>query len=1091
MPARARGRRLPLRARVLLLAALLCASASVPHAWAQGDGDVDVAPPDPRASSAGQRLSTIEVRTLGGLWREEFPVTRVRAGEPITPELSRRAMRELLATGKVADVKSSLEAGPGGAVLVLEVVPRRLVAGVVYGGSPLAVETLEGALGLRRGQEVTAFSLEAGARTLERTLADQGFPGARVRIAAEDTDDPLKVLLRVDVTAGAPRLVERRRFEVWPTPIHPDLGDNLRSYRVDRGAVQSEQALTAADSELEARLKEAGWYEALVSHRVASDGALVVRVQAGPKYRIRFEGVHTFDRERLVEALELEEREDFAPDVLAAAVRRYYADRGFLDADVQAARVGGAEASASELVFRVREQRQVQVVRRLYPCLTGSRRPQEIGAEVDGVLGEELPASGVIETVDARVLDDALAPLSRESRVAPQRLNPWQTYTKEAYGSAARHIEELLRAEGHLSARVGPLTVVRRTCDPRTQPNVCVPIGPRRIPRVSCDAPEEGAFGKEVTETCVPDASRGIRCEPDAVVVMPVHAGPRAVLYDVSFEGNQALTEAELLEESGLEVGEAASTTAIEGARRKLLDRYAEDAFAFAEVDAELELSPDRTRAHVRFSISERDPVRISQIVVTGARRTRESLIRKRFALAPGELYTRSAARRTQEQVETLGVFTSVAVGLEDPNVPAKEKVVVVTVTERMPQYVDVKGGFSTGEGFRVGFEYGHRNLGGDAIQLVVRAQLGLRPPEFIFEEDVRRKYQALSFEELLERRNTLTVTFPDVGLGPLFRLALELLDVRDNARDFGLTKDAGFARLIYRPERQFWSQLGASVERNSASIFGSEGKNALEEYVRDNPRFANRVRVPEGTSTAFSQSLSFSWDRRNQALDATSGTFLHVGLEHVTAIPVDRTQGSCNDRAESVFAAACSELLRFTNRVAAYLPLNPRGLSIAASFQWGYIQHLTATSRTYPDRLFFMGGVDTIRGYLQDSLVPQDLADAVLDPASGLDIRAVVLRGGDVFLNPRLELRVPLSGSMSTAIFLDSGNVWSDPANIDPTRLRYAAGTGLRVATPVGPLVFDYGFNLGSLADAVRGTRSQGRFWEDIGAFHFSIGLF
>src|SRR5690606_7506742 len=233
-----------------------------------------------------------------------------------------------------------------------------------------------------------------------------------------------------------------------------------------------------------------------------------------------------------------------------------------------------------------------------------------------------------------------------------------------------------------------------------------------------------------------------------------------------------------------------------------------------------------------------------------------------------------------------------------------------------------------------------------------------------------------------------------------------------------------------------------------------------------NNPRFANVVRVPEGTSTAFSQSVSLTWDRRNQALDATSGTFFHAGVEHVTAIPVNRREGVCNERSSSVFASTCSELLRFTNRLAAYLPLNDKGLSIAASFQWGYIQHLTANSRTYPDRLFFMGGVDTIRGYLQDSLVPQALADAVLDPDAGLDLRAVVLRGGDVFVNPRLELRVPLSGSMSTALFLDSGNVWSDPENIDPTRLRYAVGTGLRVGTPVGPLVFDYGFNLGSLAD-------------------------
>jgi outer membrane protein insertion porin family len=37
----------------------------------------------------------------------------------------------------------------------------------------------------------------------------------------------------------------------------------------------------------------------------------------------------------------------------------------------------------------------------------------------------------------------------------------------------------------------------------------------------------------------------------------------------------------------------------------------------------------------------------------------------------------------------------------------------------------------------------------------------------------------------------------------------------------------------------------------------------------------------------------------------------------------------------------------------------------------------------------------------------------------------------------------------------------------------------GLRVNTPVGPLALDYGVNL------------DPRYYEDFGAFHFSIGLF
>jgi outer membrane translocation and assembly module TamA len=83
------------------------------------------------------------------------------------------------------------------------------------------------------------------------------------------------------------------------------------------------------------------------------------------------------------------------------------------------------------------------------------------------------------------------------------------------------------------------------------------------------------------------------------------------------------------------------------------------------------------------------------------------------------------------------------------------------------------------------------------------------------------------------------------------------------------------------------------------------------------------------------------------------------------------------------------------------------------------------------------------------------------------------------------------LSGSVQTALFLDTGNVWTDPDKIDPLKLRYAAGSGLRIATPVGPLVFDYGFNLERVLDELDPGRPRKRFWEDLGAFHFSIGLF
>ncbi len=199
---------------------------------------------------------------------------------------------------------------------------------------------------------------------------------------------------------------------------------------------------------------------------------------------------------------------------------------------------------------------------------------------------------------------------------------------------------------------------------------------------------------------------------------------------------------------------------------------------------------------------------------------------------------------------------------------------------------------------------------------------------------------------------------------------------------------------------------------------------------------------------------------------------------------------------------------MRYTNRVAGYVRLSKKGLALAASFRWGLNQQLTSGSQTYPDRLFFMGGVDTLRGFAQDSLVPEDIAQLILHPpdprvpslfagsayipAPPLTIDQVLIRGGDIFVNPRLELRVPLTDTVQTALFVDAGNLWADPQEISQNfRLRYAAGTGIRIGTPIGPLVFDYGFNVERVLDALFPGRVDQRYWESIGAFHFSIGLF
>ena len=107
---------------------------------------------------------------------------------------------------------------------------------------------------------------------------------------------------------------------------------------------------------------------------------------------------------------------------------------------------------------------------------------------------------------------------------------------------------------------------------------------------------------------------------------------------------------------------------------------------------------------------------------------------------------------------------------------------------------------------------------------------------------------------------------------------------------------------------------------------------------------------------------------------------------------------------------------------------------------------------------------------------MPQDVADQI---PTTLSIDDVAIRGGDLSINPRAELRLPVTDAVAFGIFLDTANLWVDPASFDPLSLRYGGGAGVRISTPVGPLALDYGVNL------------DRRPWEDFGALHFSVGLY
>ena len=1098
-----------------------------------------LAPPVDLSGLVGEPITRVNVILEGNVWKDlNAPAVHdVTPGEPLTPEAARRALAELLRTGQFARARATAASEAGGAALVLYAAPRKLVMRLELDlhGARLDRDDLTRETNLTEGGEIVGADIHEMKSRVARYLATHGYPSAQIDLQLRTTDDPSRTFVIVDVNPGAPRLVDERHFYVFGT-ARDEVLPFAASYSVGPTDRADEPALDAADTSLEQQLHGQGWYRAKVSHDLAWIGlpapgrrvALRVRIDAGPRQLARFEGNEHYDSEALTAALGLEAEADRSPSHLAEKLRTFYQRRGFLDVEVQPEVEGADTDAVQRLRFRVSEHARVAVVARRYPCVKleavrhlsngGPRSPSDIGNEIDSFLEEELPGADLLVDPNPRGVSQTIGAgtgqIATGARPEPIDLHPNTTYVADTYERAVEHVKELYRNEGFLHAEVGPVQILRAYCDPRSPPNRCTPLPLPAIPPSVCAYGPSGmplpTQPLDAKFTCRPDRAHDVDCAPKMEIVIPIELGPRTRLWDVAFTGVKSMSERDVARAARLPMGEPVSTTKLDAARRRIVYWYKEAGYPYIDVKDTLEPSPDNTRARVRFDVTESEQVIVRAIVVRGLVNTRESVVTRRVSLELGGPYRTSDVDRTRERIETLGVFSSVAISLSDPYIPQSGKTVYIDVVEKLPRYIEVRPGFSTGEGVRGTIEYDERDVLGYAVGAVFRAQLSYLPDFLILDPQVKTNYEQV--QDRLARRITLSAAIPEIGLGPQVHAQVDAIYVRDLERDFALDKIAGFGILIYRPVREITFTLGQSVEDNDVRLFQF---NSTAAYLACNQNGFNAglaalLRVPDGESLVVAERASVTWDRRDSAFNAHRGTFMVLGAELVNSFPegaaikpdVGNLAQLCpsaqqNPQALQAAPQAYSHFVRLTQTFAGYLPIFPK-VSLALELRLGenvrlapckYVNSAPDQSNsfcTYPDRLFFMGGFDSMRGWLQDTFIPQDLAveiakDSQLCKNSSNDC-LITLRGGNLMINPRAELRFPIYGAIDGAIFADFGNLWVNPSYITEhaITLRADVGPGVRLQTPVGPLVFDYGINV---------TRKLP--YEDFGAFHFAIGLF
>ena len=518
----------------------------------------------------------------------------------------------------------------------------------------------------------------------------------------------------------------------------------------------------------------------------------------------------------------------------------------------------------------------------------------------------------------------------------------------------------------------------------------------------------------------------------DAVdITVTIAEGEPVRLAAINFVGFDVIPPAhldEIKKRMPLKVGQPRDRQLVVITHEMALNELKDHGFPYANVSTAEDAGPKGRDGALTFTATPGALAHFGPLQIQGNRSVGDLVIAREVYFKPGDLYRRSIVQETQRRLYGLELFQFV--NIEPLNLEAKPTEVPtrITVAEGKHQRVKFGVGYGTEEKARVDGEYRHVNFLGDARSAGAHARWSSldRGVRLDFNQPyLFRPHFSLSGEG--QQWYTYTPAYRSVVSG-----AKATVTHRLNARTS-------------------WA-VSMTSERDSSAIAAS---------VLTDLRLRNDL-------------ISLGLDPRT---GEQSGTLNAVGfdLQHSTA---DSLLDAHRGYQIAFHSEQAGKLLPGTFNYYAvsldgrlYQPLGD-GLVLASRLQLGNIDAPAMDQLFVPfAKKYFLGGATSVRGWGRYEVSPLS--------GSGLPI------GGDSMLAFSEELRAVIRGKLGAVVFLDGGNVWAYPWGFKLNDLRYSVGPGLRYQTPVGPVRFDFGYQLNPMPGLFANGETQQRRWR----IHFSIG--
>ncbi|HVZ20390.1 MAG TPA: outer membrane protein assembly factor BamA [Vicinamibacterales bacterium] len=519
----------------------------------------------------------------------------------------------------------------------------------------------------------------------------------------------------------------------------------------------------------------------------------------------------------------------------------------------------------------------------------------------------------------------------------------------------------------------------------------------------------------------------------DAVdLSVTIDEGDPIVVRSVNYKGFDVIPDARLHEiekKATVSIGAPRDRTKVIATQEMALNELRDRGYPYATVRVdERDNGTNGLDAALTFVAAPGKLAYFGPTDVEGNERVSDRVILREVPYRQGQLYRRSLLQQAQRRLYGLSLFQFATV--EPVDIDAHPELVPtrVTVAEGPTQRVNLAFGYGTEEQARIDAEYHKLNFLGGARDASARARWS----------SLDRGVQ-LGFTQpyLFDPHTSLNVQ------GQQWYAYTPAYD----SRTTGVTSTA-----TYRLRQRTTASIAWTTERDTSSI----APDVLSDFKLRNDLIALGLdpRTNEQSGVLNSIKLQAHHVTAENLLNPQHGYQVNVSIE---------TAGR--------FLPGTFHFTQITADARHYLPFGPRFVW-ANRAQLGNIAAPASDPTAVPfSRRFFLGGSASVRGWGIYELSPLS--------SSGLPI------GGNSMFEFSSEGRAVIHGNFGAVAFLDGGNVWNDSWSISFGDLRYAVGAGLRYTTPVGPLRFDFGYQVNPIPGLLVNGEPQTRRWR----VHFSIG--